>query len=315
VKENPLKFSEGIAGIIAVFSALACSVDDPVEETAGRTSSGTPLIYSVNYPLTYFAQRVGGEDVRVIFPAPPNTDPAEWAPAPDEIAAFQTADLILLNGTGHAGWVQRASLPRNKIVDTSASFRDRLIEIRGETKHTHGPAGAHVHAGTARTTWIDPLLAIEQARSIADALVEIRPEHAASFLERFADLETDLLQLDARFGEAAEALDEVPILFSHPVYQYFERRYRLNGESVHWEPDESPTPIMWQELNSILSNHPSQLMIWEATPEEETIRRLDSLGISSIVSSPCANIPEEGDWYSAMLASAAQMKKASSQRL
>jgi zinc transport system substrate-binding protein len=310
-----MKLSGRAVGAIAAIFALACSADDPVDERAVKTNTGTPLIYSVNYPLAYFAQRVGGENVRVVFPAPPNTDPAEWVPAPDEIVAFQTADLILLNGPGHAGWVQRASLPKSKIVDTSASFRDRLIELRGETKHTHGPAGAHVHTGTARTTWLDPLLAIEQARAITDALVRIRPERTTSFLERFAALETDLLMVDSRFTEAAESISAAPILFSHPVYQYFERRYRLNGESLHWEPDESPTPIMWQKLSSILSNHPSQLMIWEATPGEETIRRLDSLGISSIVIPPCANTPEEGDWYSAMLESAAHMKKAGSQRL
>ena len=189
------------------------------------------------------------------------------------------------------------------------------VAALGETKHTHGPAGAHVHDGTARTTWLDPVLAIEQARAITEALVRIRPERATSFLERFAALEADLLQLDARFTDAAESIGDAPILFSHPVFQYFERRYRLNGESVHWEPDESPTPIMWQKLSSILSNHPSQLMIWEAAPGEETIRRLDSLGISSIVIPPCANTPEEGDWYSAMLESAAHMKRAGSQRL
>jgi zinc transport system substrate-binding protein len=315
VKENRLQIPGRAIGVIAAIFALACSADDPVDERVVETNTGTLLIYSVNYPLAYFAQRVGGEDVRVVFPVPPNTDPAEWTPAPDEIAAFQTADLILLNGPGHAGWVKRASLPKSKIVDTSASFRDRLIELRGETKHTHGPAGAHVHAGTAGTTWLDPLLAIEQARAITDALVGIRPERATSFQERFAALETDVLLVDARFTEATETIGEAPILFSHPVYQYFERRYRLNGESVHWEPAESPTLTMWQKLNSILSNHPSQLMIWEAAPREETIRRLDSLGISSVVLAPGANTPEAGDWYSTMLEGAAHLKKSGGQRL
>jgi len=60
-------------GVIAAIFALACSVDDPVDERAVETNTDAPLIYSVNYPLAYFAQRVGGEDVRVVFPAPPNT--------------------------------------------------------------------------------------------------------------------------------------------------------------------------------------------------------------------------------------------------
>jgi zinc transport system substrate-binding protein len=302
-------------GVIAVIFALACSADDPVQEQDVEQSTRALLIYSVNYPLAYFAQRIAGEDARVVFPAPPNIDPADWTPAPDEIAAFQSADLILLNGPGHAGWVQRASLPGSKLVDTSASFRDRLIERRGEIEHTHGPEGEHVHAGTAGTTWFDPLLAIEQSRAIADALVRIQPQYSAGFLERFTALETDLHVLDARFTEAAEAISEAPILFSHPIYQYFERRYHVNGESVHWEPDEIPTAKMWRELDSILSNHPSQLMIWEAAPEEETIRRLDSRGVSTVVLAPCSNVPEAGDWIGVMLEGAAQMKEAGSQLL
>jgi zinc transport system substrate-binding protein len=297
-------------GVISATFALACSADDPVREQETERETRPLLIYSVNYPLAYFANRIGDGEVNVVFPAPPNIDPADWTPAPEDIAAFQTADLILLNGSDPTGWVQRATLPRSRMLDTSASFRDRLIELRGEIDHTHGPNGAHVDAGTARTTWLDPLLAIEQARSIADALARIRPERSASFMENFAALETDLRRLDARFTEATEAIGEEPILFSHPVYPYFERRYRVIGKSVHWEPNEPPTPKMWRELDSIRSNHPSQLMIWEATPEEETIRRLRSLGVSIFVLDPCANVPEEGDWLSVMLEGAVRLKEA-----
>jgi zinc transport system substrate-binding protein len=302
-------------GVIAAIFVIACSADDPIPEQGAELNTRALLVYSVNYPLAYFTQRIAEDDARVVFPAPPDIDPADWSPTPDEIAAFQTADLILLNGSGHAGWVQRASLPKSKVLDTSASFGDRLIELRGGINHTHGPKGAHVHEGTAKTTWLDPLLAIEQARAIADALAQIRPQRSANFMERFAALEGELHKLDARFSEAAEAIGQAPILFSHPIYQYFEHRYRLIGESVHWEPDELPTPKMWQELDSILSNHPSQLMIWEATPEKETIRRLGSIGVSSVIFAPCANAPEEGDWMAVMLEDAVQLKEAGIQLL
>ena len=35
-------------------------------------------IYVVNYPLQYFAQRIGGDNVDVFFPAPSGVDPAYW---------------------------------------------------------------------------------------------------------------------------------------------------------------------------------------------------------------------------------------------
>ncbi|MBW1818522.1 MAG: hypothetical protein JRJ60_15370, partial [Deltaproteobacteria bacterium] len=34
------------------------------------------VVYVVNYPLKYFAERVAGEYARVVFPAPKDGDPA-----------------------------------------------------------------------------------------------------------------------------------------------------------------------------------------------------------------------------------------------
>ena len=67
------------------------------------------VVYTVNYPLAYFAERIGGGGVTVEFPAPEEIDPAFWKPAPEIIAAYQTADVILLNGAGFARWIGQAS--------------------------------------------------------------------------------------------------------------------------------------------------------------------------------------------------------------
>ena len=107
----------------------------------------------MNYPLQYFAERIGGEHVEVSFPAPPDGDPAYWNPDPDSVAAYQQADLILLNGASYAKWVAIVTLPTSKLVDTSKGFRDRYIIIEGAVVHSHGPEGEHSHGETAFTTW------------------------------------------------------------------------------------------------------------------------------------------------------------------
>ena len=57
---------------------------------AGAKDADAPLsVYVVNYPLQYFAERIGGPDVRVVFPAPADGDPAFWKPSPEQIAAYQ----------------------------------------------------------------------------------------------------------------------------------------------------------------------------------------------------------------------------------
>ena len=132
-------------------------------------------IYVVNYPLQYITERIGGEHVNVVFPAPADVDPAYWMPDRPTLANFQQADLILLNGAGYAKWVNKVTLPRFRIVNTSARFKDRYIEAAEVITHTHGSQGDHAHEALAFTTWIDFSLAAEHARAITAALNRKRP--------------------------------------------------------------------------------------------------------------------------------------------
>ena len=77
----------------------------------------------VNYPLKYFAERIGGPHVNVTLPVTADEDPVYWVPGIEVIGQYQQADLILLNGAGYAKWVKKASLPRSKTVDTSRQLK------------------------------------------------------------------------------------------------------------------------------------------------------------------------------------------------
>ena len=128
------------------------------------------MVYVVNYPLQYFAERIAGEHATVVFPAPTQVDPAFWMPEPSAIAAYQRADVILLNGANYAKWLSKVTLPYARSVDTSVGFQDRYIRITDAVTHMHGPTGAHTHADYAFTTWLDFALATQQAQAISEAL-------------------------------------------------------------------------------------------------------------------------------------------------
>ena len=65
--------------------------------TDAEESSAALSVYVVNYPLMYFAERIGGDHVEVVFPAPAGVDPAFWQPGVDVVADYQMADLIVRN--------------------------------------------------------------------------------------------------------------------------------------------------------------------------------------------------------------------------
>ncbi len=274
-------------------------------------SAEKPVVYTVNYPLYYFASRIAGDAVEVVFPAPEDIDPAFWMPDAEEIAAFQKADMILLNGAGYAKWIPEAALPEDRMVNTSESFSDRYIKTRGDVTHSHGSAGEHSHAGIAFTTWLDPTLAVIQANTIYEALLKMMPGSEKELSKNLKSLKKDLEWLDAELEQVVAGKQGMPVIMSHPVYQYLAGRYSLNFGSLQWEPGEYPPEEEWARVASVLEKYDYQAkwMIWEGTPLEKTAKKLESHGIGSTVFDPCANRPAEGDYIDVMKANVANLKK------
>lgn len=270
----------------------------------------TPVVYSVNYPLAWMALALAGDSAEVVFPAPRDVDPAFWQPDVDTLLRFQQADLVLLNGAGYARWVAKASLPASRLVDTARSYADELIVVDEGPMHSHGPKGEHSHGTLAFTSWLDLTLAQQQADTVAGALQALLPARSSVIQESLRELQDKLAQWDAQLLELGRQLAAQPILYSHPVYQYLQRRYGLNGHALHWEPDQEPDAGQWQALAKLLQTHPARLMLWEAAPLPQVASRLEQMGVSVVVFAPMGNQPVQGDFETGMSANIAGLRGA-----
>ncbi len=268
--------------------------------SVGHAAERQLVVYTVNYPLKYFAERIAGSHAKVVFPAPRDVDPAFWTPTPEIIVAYQTADLILLNGADYAKWISKATMPQRKLVNTSAGFKDGYITTAVTVSHSHGPGDKHAHGATAFTVWLDFPQAALQAEAIKNALVRKQPESEQDFVRNYQTLEQDLLSLDKQMNTTLSGMSQRSLFASHPVYQYFSRRYGLALKSLDWEPDTPPSEPQWNILKAMRDSHPAAWMIWENTPIVSSVLRLEQIGISSVVFDPCANTPPAGDWLSVM---------------
>ena len=273
-------------------------------------SAGILKVAVVNYPLRYFAKRIGGESVEVVFPAPEQVDPAFWMPDTGSIGNYQSADLIILNGAGYAKWVNKVTLPRLRMLDSSLSFREEFIRIKKVSTHSHGPRGKHSHSGVAFTTWLDFSLAIQHSDNILKALQRKASDSRDLFSNNHDALVKDLEALDKYILELVSKQPNKSFLASHPVYQYLARRYGLNIKSVFWEPDKTPDKTQWAELVSLLRSHPSQWMIWEDQPTKQTTAKLNSMGIQVLVFNPVGNTPAEGDFLETMRSNLKNLQRA-----
>jgi len=296
------------AFMVSLFAlvALGCSKKDAPATPAGN-GERPPSVYSVNYPLAYFAERLAPEGVEIVFPAPPHVDPAFWKPTADTIGHYQHASLILLNGAGYARWTRYATLPKSRLVVTADGCRDTFIKAGDTGTHQHGLSGEHAHEGDAFTTWLDMRLALCQASRVRDALIRLAPVTKDAVQANFDALAGQLTQLDTNLRSAAKASDGQPILASHPVYQYLADAYGLRIESLHFEPDEPLTPTDIQALDALLELHPAKLMLWEAQPLPRTEQALRDRSITTVVFNPAAQPPANGDFLTVMTGNAKRL--------
>jgi zinc transport system substrate-binding protein len=281
---------------IFIVGILLMSCD---EKGAGDKTVDTAQasIITVNYPLYYFTQQLAADLATVILPVPAGSDPAQWNPQLEDILQMQQAELIILNGAGYSTWLDKVSLSPNRLVNSSLDAKDQWITLDGQTTHSHGPGGEHSHGGYAFTTWMDMTLARQQASAIARALIKRWPGQQQAIALREARLLEALTELDKAYQRLAVDLAGKNLIYSHPVYQYFERRYQLAGESLHWEPGEMPSEKQWRYLQNRVAGKSDNLFIWEDEPSTGIAQRMAAMGLASVVIRPAANTSSK-DWLS-----------------
>jgi zinc transport system substrate-binding protein len=281
---------------------IGCKGEEKSSTKAARASENDQKlrVYVSNYPLYFFAERIGSAQIDLRYPMKAASDPASWTPDASTVAEMQGADLILLNGATYESWLMTVSLPDSLLVDTSRGYATRLLPSGQTFTHSHGEEGAHSHEGVAWATWMDLTLAIQQAEAVKNAFIKHRPQERAFFESNFKELAENLQALDADFTKTISSEPRPKPVYSHPVYTYFQKAYGLTGPSLHWEPETPLTHDMLHEIDHLKKEEGINTIVWERPPLEASIGQLARKGIRSVVIKPVENTPENGDFITHM---------------
>ncbi|MDG2123088.1 MAG: zinc ABC transporter substrate-binding protein [Verrucomicrobiales bacterium] len=268
----------------------------PAPLTAGPDDRLT--IYTTFYPTTYLTSQIVQGVADVVCPVPAGADPIFWQPDDASIAAYQAADLIVINGAGFEKWVATTTLPTGNIVDTSKPLGGDFLKYKDAITHSHGEGAEHSHEGTDGHTWVDPQNAITQAGEILAALTEQFPDQSAT-------LQTNFDALSEKLGSLHQSLNTVPagtpLLANHPAYNYLARRHGWEIENLDLDPAAAPSEAQLLEIQVVLQDHPAKIILWKSSPLPATAALLkDQFGLTSLTFSPCESPPPEGDYLSSM---------------
>jgi len=278
---------------LAAACALLVACGGSSGEAGDSDASLDQVVRTTIYPVTYFAQRISGGLVPVESLIPEDADPMFWRPSREEIAKYQKARLVVINGAEYEKWIPAIALEPSRVVDSAVIFRREFLEFEKGFTHSHGPTGEHEHKGIDGHTWLSPINAMKQASAIFDGMKLAFPKHAEAFENNFEALIADLDDLDKKLMNLRSRLDGVTLMASHPAYNYLMKRLDFPIFNLDIDPDD---PLTEEDLSEIRENLPEEgrvIMLWEGAPLEENVRELASMGVVCIVFSPTELLSEE----------------------
>jgi zinc/manganese transport system substrate-binding protein len=167
--------------------------------------------------LADLARDVGGDRVEVISLVGPNGDPHVYQPSPEDAKNLNAARLILVNGLGLEGWLDRlikASGAKAPIIVATKGIAPRKMEEDGKI-------GLDPHA------WQSIPNAEIYVANIRDGLIAVDPAGADAYRANAAACLATLADLDK---EVRAALAKIPaqrreIITTHDAFGYFGEAY------------------------------------------------------------------------------------------
>lgn len=238
--------------ILLLSLASGCGNADE-SDTAGsneNTAAGEKMeIYTTVYPLTYFTERIGGEQVDVQSIYPPGSNEHTFEPTQQDMIGMAEADVVFYIGLGLEGFIDSAkktlanenvefaataeSIPEADLADGHAHDHGEGTEEDHDHDHSEGAEEEH-HDGREVDphVWISPVLSQQVAESIKNELVERDSENAEEYEANYEQLIEELKELDTSFRDMADATEQKTFFVSHSAFGYWAKAYDLNQVAV-----------------------------------------------------------------------------------
>ena len=197
-------------------------------------------------------QQVGGERVQVRVLVGPEADAHVFQSKPADARAVAAAQLLVVNGLGYEGWLER--LLRN------ANYRGERVRVTDgieplpardghDHDHDHGAKGGHRHGHGHDHgehdphAWQDVRHVIHYTQRIADALCRVDAAGCESYRQRAQTYTQTLQALDAEIRAAWAPIppEQRKVVTSHDAFRYYGHAYGVRflpaqGVSTTSEP-------------------------------------------------------------------------------
>ena len=260
-----------IITIAVIFTAMLVTIFFSYQNDA---EDDKLTVVAVFYPIAFFAQQIGGEQVTVQQLIPDNTEVHNWQPSPSDILAVENADLIFFNGASLDHWFEEDILSiidsSNKhVVETTKDIP--LLETKQENNEYE-----HEHNGIYDPhTWVSPFVAKQQAQKIYEAFLQKDPNNMNYYNERWQNLTTQFEELDTKYMTELKTKAESNVFVAHSAFGYLASRYGFKQHGVIGiSADEQPSVSAYTNLVDLMIDSKTYLVYINPVYSDESAQTL-----------------------------------------
>ncbi|MBM7647364.1 zinc transport system substrate-binding protein [Bacillus ectoiniformans] len=264
-----------ISMIIFSLVLSGCGTGENKQESEEKSEDKKIQVYATIFPLKDFTEKIGGKHVEVKSVYPANVDAHSYEPTLKELKSMADADMFIYNGAGFEGFSDKVSemLKSEDVTVVKATEGMDLgheneaahsEEEHGHEEEAHSEEQHHDHGDTDPHVWIDPVLSIELAHTIKDALVKEDPAHKETYEENYKKVEAELKKVDQEFAKIVNESKQKHVLVSHAAYGYWEERYGIKQIAIAGlSPTQEPSQKQLKEIIEQSKKHDVKYILFE----------------------------------------------------
>jgi zinc/manganese transport system substrate-binding protein len=291
-----MKCSMKLAGSALALFAIAAFLG----ACAAKAPAGKRTIV-VSYSILGSAVKdLVGDNFDVVVAIPDGMDPHEWEPSAKDMETINKASLVVENGLGLEGGMEKALGQARKAGVKFFTAADH-IAVRTVGLGEGIPSGDPDQAVGAQDPhiWTDPLT----VKAVVDALAdEIQSDFHVDLSKRRADLDSRLVALDAEVAASVAKLpsDRRRLVTGHESMGYFAQRYgfRLVGAvvpSLSSQAESSAAELA--ELKKLISTNGVKVIFTELSENPKVAQAIASEAKVEPVPLTTHALPKDGDYF------------------
>ncbi len=232
-------------GLTLLLSAFSFAAEEP------------PTILVSLAPYKFFVERIANGTVSVLLMVPVGASAHTYEPTPKQMVRASTGNIWFTIGESFEAKAVPAIRSHNPQLQT-VDLRQGVDLIISDPQS--GQCCCNTHCQDPHI-WLSARQAKTQVKTIADALKQRYPTHAALYEKNLEALQKELATLDTTITQELVHLNNRTILVSHPSYAYFCRDYNLKQLSIEFE-GKDPTPRqLTQLLNQARQEHIRKIFV------------------------------------------------------